>query len=77
MNSQVEFAEPIRLVIELENTEANEALIQEIELLASSGDRYGNAGVWREDSETAICKSCHEAMPNFHAEDHDCLKEAN
>ncbi len=71
-----EFREAVRLVIELEPSDANEDLISQIEALVSASDRYGNAGIWREHSETAICVSCHDAMPDFHTDYHNCQEEA-
>ncbi len=71
-----EFTEGLRLVIEVEATEANRELLRQIEALACA-DKVNASVVGYEDGVTAYCSTCHEAMPYFHTEYHNCLKEAN
>lgn len=70
------FTEGLRLVIEVEDTEANRHFLRQIEAIALT-DEVNPSYVGYQDGETAYCQSCHEAMPYFHTEYHNCLKEAN
>ena len=69
-----EFTEGLRLALEIEDTPANRDLLAAIEALIIADP---NASAIYEESETAYCSTCHEAMPYFHTHAHNCLKEAN
>jgi hypothetical protein len=72
--SRPEFREAVRLVIELEDTPRNREFLKTIgDTIANWTDNPESASYFYEDSETAVCVSCHEAMPTFHIEHHNCL----
>ncbi len=64
----------IRLALEMEDTPANRDLLTAIEALVIADS---TASAVYEDSQIDYCSTCHEAMPYFHTEYHNCLKEAN
>ena len=74
MPPKPKFTEGLRLALEVEDTPQNRELLTAIEALIIADP---NASAIYEESETAYCSTCHEAMPYFHTHAHNCLKEAN